>query len=411
MTRIGGRGHWIWIGLLACGFACGEADEPTDSAGAADGTDAGDDADGPDDADDDDDDADDVGDDDDGDDDDDDDDDDAADVGDDDDDDDDDRPDPPEIDPELLFFDDFEYAVGREDDPTTKAAAFTGAGWSGVKSEPSDNGANGFLYTVQAVPGGDAPLPGGGDRVLAVEARPDLLGFQTDFYVQLGGGEPDDAGAIPANVWFQFWMYSNYAGEQLSRYHTGKFLYVCDDFYPCHSHAWMVLAKPCASSPFMENEATPSACPFGEVSEGDLFFGLRSADGVSEIDYSGGAPWNADKLGPQTLDGYIPANTWTLVKMHMDTSGPVGTWEMWLRPLRRAVVQGRRVDRRADRGVRVERAPGGPGRAPGPAHADHRRRGGRQPLQLLDVPRRLRDGQRRGAAPGVRGRALGPSRM
>ena len=327
MNEVGGR--WVRIGLLCCLPACGvPADDTAASMSAADGTDA-DDAD-------DDDDAVDAGDDDDDDDDDDSsgDDDDDDDSADDDDDDADppDPPDPPEIDPELLFFDDFEYDVGREDDPTTKSAAFSAAGWSGVKSEPSENGANGFLYTVPAVPGTDAAFPGGGDRVLAIEARPDLLGFQTDFYVQLGGGEPEQAGTIPANVWFQFWMYSNYAGDQLSRYHTGKFLYVCDDFYPCHSHAWMVLAKPCASSPFMENEATPDACPFGEVSEGDMFFGLRSADGVSEIDYSGAAEWNADKLGPQTLDGYIPANTWTLVKMHMDTSGPVGTWEMWLRP-------------------------------------------------------------------------------
>lgn len=239
---------------------------------------------------------------------------------------------PPELDPALLFFDDLEYAVERETDPETRRGAFAAAGWTGVKSMPEEDGARGYVYTAPSIPGFDGAFPGAESQsVLALEARPAESGFQTDFYLQYGSGDAA-AGTLPPDVWFQFWVYPNHTEEQPSQFHRAKFLYVCDGPYPCSSHAWLLETRGCATSPFMENDATPDACPFGEVSDGNFFFNnIASTEGVSTANYSGGAPWNAHKFGAQTLDGYIASNRWTLVKVHMDTSTDQGTFEMWLR--------------------------------------------------------------------------------
>ena len=59
-------------------------------------------------------------------------------------------------------------------------------------------------------PGYSGSFPGiDSTRVLAIEARPGSLGSQTDFYLQFGD-ENAPQGSVPADVWFQFWIYPNY---------------------------------------------------------------------------------------------------------------------------------------------------------------------------------------------------------
>ena len=134
----------------------------------------------------------------------------------------------------------FEYAVGRSD--PNAAQLFIQNGWSHAKTQQSAN-ARGYLHTVTSIPGFSGAFPGtNSSRVLAIEALPGTLNGQTDFYLQLGNGESaasDDY--IPGDVWFQFWIYPQNYGNQVSRYGTrNKFLYVCNTAYPCHSHLWMI---------------------------------------------------------------------------------------------------------------------------------------------------------------------------
>jgi hypothetical protein len=131
----------------------------------------------------------------------------------------------------LLFFDGFEYDVPR-DEQNARPAFVTAGKWSGVKSENATGKGLGYLYTTNRIPGCNGPFPGrNSQRVLAIEARPKTFNNQTDFYLQYSGvrGEGD---AIPADVWFQFWIYPNYYDDprdqedQLSGFGGGfKFIY------------------------------------------------------------------------------------------------------------------------------------------------------------------------------------------
>lgn len=229
---------------------------------------------------------------------------------------------------ELIFFDDFEYSVGREDADANTIFINTG-GWSYVKTQQSYGSGKGYLYTSTSIPGFDGSFPGtSSSRVLVIEALPETMEGQTDFYLQLGEGqssEYDDY--IPGDVWFQFWAYPNYYGDQLSRWRSDdKFFYMCNTSYPCHSHTWMLCNGPSSWNPNMGDN------PLGHPSDGEFNWLLRNAVGVSNINYSL-VESGEDMCGPTDSTEWMKPNRWTLVKLHMNTSSTSGnSFEAWLKP-------------------------------------------------------------------------------
>ena len=165
---------------------------------------------------------------------------------------------------------------------------------------------------------------------MAIEALPQTLQGQTDFYLQLGdGGSAAHDDYIPGDVWFQFWIYpQDYGAEQSEYANRNKFLYVCNTNYPCHSHLWMVGQGAPAYGP-----AGTNPTPLGDPANGEFLWNMSSASGASQLNYSLGDPSNADQVGTVTLSEWMRPNRWTLVKMHFNTTATTGnSWEVWLRP-------------------------------------------------------------------------------
>lgn len=224
---------------------------------------------------------------------------------------------------DLLLFDGFEYVVGR-DDPNA-SQIFMQNGWDGCKTlQSGEPGARGYLYTVDQIPGYVGEFPGGGSRVLAIEALPRSLGFQTDFYLQYGvGADPAYDNAIPANVWFQFWLYINHYGTQLSGINEGKLLYSCAGTYPCQQTKWLMI---------LDHESKPPNYTSLPADQGAFLWNDSSALSGNPIVYPGHEDerW---KFGPQDVATHIGMNQWVQVKLHFDTTGPDGVYEQWLRPM------------------------------------------------------------------------------
>ena len=145
----------------------------------------------------------------------------------------------------VIFYDGFEYEVKR-DEVNAQPAFISQGKWSGVKSVSSGGrGANGYLYTADRIPGYTGAFPGReSKRVLAIEGRAGTLKNQTDFYPRRGDGPADQ---VPGNVWFQFWMYTNYYDDpqdkedQQSAFPWGmKWIYPsATGNYPTHP-AWLL---------------------------------------------------------------------------------------------------------------------------------------------------------------------------
>jgi len=228
----------------------------------------------------------------------------------------------------VVFSDRFEYAVSRSD--PNAAQVFVQNGWSHAKTQQNSRGAHGYLHTVTSIPGYSGPFPGtNSSRVLAIEALPRTLQVgpigQTDFYLQLGGNSSAYDDYIPGDVWFQFWIYPQNSGSQLSTYSArNKFFYVCNTDYPCHSHLWMVMN----GSPTYSDNMFPA----GNPSRGEFFFTLRNNAGVSNITNSTGDPYAQDAISSPNPSEWMRPNRWTLVKMHMRTTSTNGnSFEVWLR--------------------------------------------------------------------------------
>ena len=234
----------------------------------------------------------------------------------------------------MVFLDRFEYAVGRNDPNAPQI--FVQNGWSAAKTQQTSPGARGYLHTVTSIPGYSGPMPGtNSTRVLAMEAlpvtllQPDDPFAQTDFYLQYGNGSSsayDDT--IPGDVWFQFWLYPQNYGSQMSSYGTrNKFMYVCNTDYPCHSHLWMTTS---GSPTYNPN----NMFPLGDPAQGGFFFTTRNNAGVSQITNTTGDPDATDAMGSPNPTEWMRPNRWTLVKMHMRTTATTGNaYEVWLRPL------------------------------------------------------------------------------
>jgi hypothetical protein len=218
-----------------------------------------------------------------------------------------------------LFFDDFEYPAERGD--TDVGAIFTAHGWTYAKAENAAAASgSGWLYTTETA------SPTAGARVLMLEARPQSgpppEGFpysQTDFYLQYGA-EDGALGAIPPDVWFQFWMFIVEDRELVSRFHgRNKYLYpsAAIPAFPSTDLRWLFMN---GSTGFESSTAEP----------GNNFLALEAyeADWQGDIEY----PTNQHKLFQNLSDQQVVAGEWTLVKLHIDTSGAQGSYEAWIRP-------------------------------------------------------------------------------
>jgi len=169
----------------------------------------------------------------------------------------------------LLFFDDFEYVADR-DDINKRSIFLTEANWTHLKDQASepDRHAHGYIYTSDTVLNYSGEMPGNNsNRVLVLESLPTTLGhytteftpgaMQTDFYLQIGDPfGPTDT--IPADVWFQFWVYHT-AGLTGSMERSNKWLYVCRSSYPCTygedghpQYSWMMLDGTTSQNPLWD---------------------------------------------------------------------------------------------------------------------------------------------------------------
>ncbi|MEK7703476.1 MAG: hypothetical protein AAB426_00845 [Myxococcota bacterium] len=222
----------------------------------------------------------------------------------------------------LLFFDDFEYEV-RRDDAAAASIFVEQGGWSGAKTQQSYGSGAGYLYTVDTIPGFAGAMPSG--RVLAIEAHGQEGG--TDFYLQYGGEDPAYDDAIPADVWFQFWHFTNHSGTQLTQVESRhKWLYPCATAYPCHANKWLLSLSAHSYNPL-------NVTPYGDTTAGGEAFLIARDNTVGDINYSIAASWDANKLGQFRADEYLVPNRWSLVKVHFDTSDAAsGKWEAWIRP-------------------------------------------------------------------------------
>ena len=238
---------------------------------------------------------------------------------------------------ERLAYDPFEYVVER-DKPGASAVFAKRGPWNGAKTyQDGRTGARGYVYTTATIPGCTARFPGRkSKRVLCMEALPQKLRGQTDFYLQYGSqGGP--LGQVPANVWFQFWIYINRSGRQVSDILGGKFIYPSrDGVYPAtnrnaqrgNCYHWLF----CLGSSSKE--------PFGvKGAKGQGFFTNRPPN--ADFKAASENPTNRDKLGPnlgKAVDFTLEPNRWYLVKIHIDASGKSslvpagqGVYQVWLR--------------------------------------------------------------------------------
>jgi hypothetical protein len=225
----------------------------------------------------------------------------------------------------VVFIDNFEYQVGRND-PNARTI-FMSHGWTHVKTQQVSSG-GGYLYTVPSIPGFAGRFPGlNSTQVLAIEALPGTMQAQTDFYLQLGdGGSSAYDNTIPGDVWFQFWVYPQNYGSQLSRYGSrNKFMYVCNAEYPCRTHLWMLSQGAPTYNP-------EDPYPLGDPSTGE--FNLYLADsGSPSVIWDSLKTERQDIIGVHDTSEWMAANRWTLVKMHFNTTATTGnSWEVWLRP-------------------------------------------------------------------------------
>ena len=235
-----------------------------------------------------------------------------------------------------IFFDNFEYAVSRENDPTNHTDAYNAitniGGWHHVKAENTQGSGKGYLSTVTEIPGYQGTFPGrNSSSVLLMEARPITLGFETDFYLQYGSGSVDDE--VPADVWFQFWMYPAHFDEQLSQFENRfKFIYPCNGGYGCTSNniKWLNTLGHTTGNPFWANRTIRDTTEL-YVTTLDPF----PNDTSSDFQYAGGPTYDAHKTGHTNISENITHNRWTLVQLHYDTSSSAagGTFEAWLKPL------------------------------------------------------------------------------
>ncbi len=212
-----------------------------------------------------------------------------------------------------VLFDDFEYDVAR--DATNAEVAFRARGWADVKAINSHfRRGSGYLYTRFD--------PVRNSRVLVLESRPSTApnppNFpypQTDYWLKYGG-EETPLTTVPANVWFQFWIYAT----PESRFARSKFLYPCRGPYPCtREHFAWLLGWHTETGP---DEGRPIQAP-----PGGWFWSF-----VAPLANHRAVPdYNRNKLYQNLSAMPLLAGRWYQVRIHVDTSGAQGAYELWIR--------------------------------------------------------------------------------
>ncbi|MDY6949729.1 MAG: hypothetical protein SXG53_28970 [Pseudomonadota bacterium] len=207
----------------------------------------------------------------------------------------------------TLFFDNFEYDVNRS--LTNGRSIFMSHGWSHAKSENStESSGSGYLYTLNNSTRGS--------RVLVMESVPsmnpppgDFPNQQTDYYLQYGN--ETGGGAVPANIWIQFWTYATPESRFATR---DKTIYPCRGAYPCHP-TWLFMW---GSQGFEESRA-PSGGRYLALEADGADRDTRTNDG------------NERKLFQNLSNTPLLAGRWYQVRLHMDISGTQGVYEAWIK--------------------------------------------------------------------------------
>lgn len=239
-----------------------------------------------------------------------------------------------------LFFDDFDYVVTDSlDQGSANRDALWAAGYSRIKAENVDSagvgeqssqtGGGGYIYTVEVpdIPGHTGGAPGSTSRALCINSRAGSTGEQTDFYFQLGSS----LGDIPANVYFQFWVYVARSGEQQTQFHgREKFIYPTRNSYPAtignDGGHWIF------------ELATNSSNPSGSSVENAGEAYALSRDGTILSSTPSWSDEDAISNGATSHLGQTDAsaplwepNHWVETRIHYDTSGANGVYEVWTR--------------------------------------------------------------------------------
>jgi hypothetical protein len=213
----------------------------------------------------------------------------------------------------VIFQDNFDYVVDRN--VTNGQIPFESRGWTDVKANNTDyNRGSGYLYTRY-----DTTL---NSRVLVMESLPTQSSCnpwcQTDYWLKYGS-DNSQLGTVPANVWFQFWTYT----VPGSLWDSQKFFYPCHTSYPCPAteYLWLIGFQPHTLAG-NDGDTSINAPPGGR------YFLLRSAYANNTRQNS----WNRDKLY-QNLNTayYLAVGVWYQVRIHIDTSGSQGVYELWVR--------------------------------------------------------------------------------
>lgn len=233
---------------------------------------------------------------------------------------------------DISLFDTFAYDVSRLDSrklsPATNPFITTGV-WGGFADAVINPGYGGYMYTSNDAGQSGGVIPGqAGTHFLVMESAPTELDpiYQTDMFV-----EPPATGAldyIPADVWFQFWIYlpSDYFSNNRM-----KFIYpnkqVNYPAPPVGGLEWLISL----------GGDYESYNPYCHINT-DRGMTLINSDAASlmTIDPAFNCS-GATHLGQTNTDGvdwyteWIRPLTWTLVKIRMDTSGAQGSMEAWMR--------------------------------------------------------------------------------
>lgn len=234
-----------------------------------------------------------------------------------------------------IFLDMFEYVAKRE---KQSQSIFQKHGWNAAKAINITGSHAGYIYTTDRIPGYKGKFPGkNSKRVLVLENRSATIGSQSDFYLEYGE-VLDGVDYVPADVWFQFWLYiNNYDDpqdkeDQLSGIDRGfKFIYPSKDPYPAQTDLWIFGLGSSSMEPYWDelgpewNKKTPIAR--------DAYLRLGNFHGYGRYTHAKERD-NQWKLGQTDLSEKLLHNRWTLVKLHVDTSRVNGnSYEAWLKPM------------------------------------------------------------------------------
>ena len=228
---------------------------------------------------------------------------------------------------EPLFFDDFGYELNRVQGSATKNSIVQARGWWFLSDSNTVADKRGYIYTVDAPPNYVGNLPNPSARCLAIEmlgsgGSPGGIG-QEDVFLQYGRGEAaPNREEVPGNVWFQFWIYNYWeSGVFESGYNNqDKFIYPTLSGYPAHPN-WLFHGS-------NQNSFIPH---FNASADNSTYYPFNQLFGSN---MAGLESWDQSRYGPSPApNGEIGRNEWVCIRFHVDTSGPQGTYEQWIRKL------------------------------------------------------------------------------